>query len=70
MGLYDEVVVTCPKCQSEVLFQTKAGPCELNKFSLDDAPFEVRADLIGQDEKCPCGATITIHGELTVWVDI
>lgn len=61
---YDFVAVKCPKCQREVFFQNTAGPLGLNTYNLNDAPFQVRADLVGQEVICPCGVTDCVGGRM------
>lgn len=41
MGMYDRVMVPCPKCGSKVEFQSKTGPCLLQEFELDKVPAEI-----------------------------
>ena len=45
MGMYDEVSITCSKCNKSSLFQSKSGPCTLQIFSLSNAPVTILDDL-------------------------
>lgn len=58
MGMFDTVLVPCPKCGNKVGFQSKSGTCELIDFELDDAPAEVLAGANRHSpHKCDkCGA--------------
>jgi len=38
MGMYDEILVPCPKCGELYPAQSKSGPCELQTFELGEAP--------------------------------
>jgi hypothetical protein len=38
MGVYNTILVECPKCHEILEFQTKSGSCCLKTFSLQDAP--------------------------------
>lgn len=65
MGSYDTVIVECPKCGEVVEFQSKAGDCMFNNYSLrstlTQAPATVLADISNQAEKCSKGHTVRIH---------
>ena len=62
MGMFDSVYVKCTGCGYNVEFQSKAGNCALQEFSLEDAPADIQRSLIGRLEKCDhCGAVISIH---------
>lgn len=45
MGLYDTVMVPCPKCGHEEEFQSKGGACALDKYTLANAPADVLSDV-------------------------
>ena len=51
MGMFDEVIVKCPKCGEMNTLQSKGGRCVLNTYSLDDCPEDV---LKGLDESFYC----------------
>jgi len=38
MGMYDTVLVPCPKCGEEEQFQSKSGECLLQCFKLSECP--------------------------------
>ena len=44
MGVYDSVMVPCPRCGTRVEFQSKSGDCILATYELSDAPNNVLAD--------------------------
>lgn len=54
MGLYDIILVPCPKCGEEYDFQTKSGPCCLGVFFLAEAPEDVLAD-VNRHAPAECG---------------
>lgn len=66
MGVYDIVLVPCPKCGTELAFQTKSGPCHLDSYTLKDAPSDVLLNVNRHaPETCPdCGTQVYV--ELTV----
>jgi DNA-directed RNA polymerase subunit RPC12/RpoP len=66
MGIYDTVVVRCPKCGAEVEFQSKAGPCSLNVYSMYEAPPEVQVDISGRPQVCECGHRVTLHAQTII----
>jgi transcription elongation factor Elf1 len=45
MGLFDEVAIQCPNCGKTTTFQSKYGPCNCERYSLEDAPLLVIADI-------------------------
>ena len=65
MGMFDRVMVRCPRCGEDVEFQSKAGECYMNRYTPTDAPPAVLADTIGDKQACRgCGAGsgIRSHG--------
>lgn len=61
MGMFDSVYATCPKCNKEVEFQSKAGECLLNRYSVDSVPPEIARSIDGDSEACEkCGEVLTI----------
>lgn len=70
MGMFDSLYVECA-CGKQVEFQSKAGPCILNNYTIKDVPKAIAADLIGESDQCQaCGATITIRGAVSLMVDV
>lgn len=66
MGCFDSVEVPCGKCGADVEFQSKAGECYLETYTLDDAPKAILGDLDGKSEICPvCTAEVTVRVQLT-----
>lgn len=61
MGLFDSVFVKCPKCGSDVEFQSKAGNCTLKSFNAAQVPAAIASDLAGDTSECECGAVFSIH---------
>ncbi len=61
MGCFDSVYVTC-NCGERVEFQTKAGPCNMGEYDIDDSdiPSVVAGDLDGESQSCSCGIVISI----------
>jgi ribosomal protein L37E len=41
MGMYDSVMVPCPRCGERSEFQSKSGDCTLATYSINDAPADV-----------------------------
>ena len=64
MGLFDSVYVPCPSCGEKHEFQSKAGDSYLNRYTLDDAPDVVLADIGGAQATCKCGLTFAIRTEV------
>lgn len=55
MGMFDSVYATCPRCGEAVEFQSKAGACALNSYSVNSVPPSIAEDLAGDVEECQCG---------------
>ena len=45
MGMYDTILVACPKCGNEENFQTKGGDCLLSVWKLAEAPQDALSDV-------------------------
>lgn len=60
MGMFDSVWAECPKCHRQVEFQSKAGNCLLEDYTLDKVPLIIADDLVGKSRHCECGAVCTI----------
>ena len=63
MGLFDTVLVGCPECGHLTEAQSKSGPCNLDVFTLDEAPIDVMSDV---NRHAPftcgeCGATFKVE---------
>jgi len=52
MGMFDEVVFTCPHCSGQITVQSKAGPRLLRTYVADDVPTAIAVDLSGQRLHC------------------
>lgn len=52
MGMFDYVRARCPKCGGEIEEQSKAGPCELNVYSIYTAPITILGDLVDEEWWC------------------
>lgn len=61
MGMFDSVFVRCPKCGGDVEFQSKAGPCELRRYSADSVPPEIAESITGDVSSCSCGERLKIR---------
>jgi hypothetical protein len=62
MGMFDSVMVPCPRCGTRHEFQSKSGECTLAEFLLENAPDDV---LEGIDDvrlhTCTrCGASFRV----------
>jgi len=60
MGMFDSVFARCPKCGEEVEFQSKAGECTLNRYSINSVPPCIAQDLIGEVSRCSCGEMLKL----------
>lgn len=61
MGMYDSVMVKCPKCGEEHEFQSKSGDCFLDVYTLENCPDDVMANVNRHSPcKCDCGTTFQV----------
>ena len=61
MGMFDSVIVNCPECGTAVEFQSKAGCCELKRYSHRSVPQEIAIDIDGQHQFCKaCGEKVEL----------
>lgn len=61
MGMYDSVMVKCPKCGEEQEFQTKSGDCFLDVYTLEDCPDDVMVDVNRHSPyDCNCGEVFQV----------
>lgn len=63
MGMYDTIMVPCPKCGTKAEFQSKGGDCLLDVFELNEAPADVLSDVMGHGpETCKsCGSVFGVQ---------
>jgi len=45
MGMFDSVLVPCPKCKKYELFQSKGGACMMAVYKFEDVPPDVLSDI-------------------------
>jgi hypothetical protein len=56
MGMYDSVIVKCPRCGAKHEFQSKSGKCYLSVYTLKNCPDDVMANVNRHSPcKCDCG---------------
>lgn len=61
MGEYDSVWVKCPKCGSEIEYQSKAGSCSFKNYRSSSVPENIANDINNCIETCKeCNARITL----------
>lgn len=64
MGMYDVVLVECPKCGTENEFQSKGGDCLLMCYNLEDCPEDVLSDVNRHSPHyCDCGSFYEVDVE-------
>ena len=69
MGMFDWFRFRCPNCGELIEEQSKAGPCELNEYTVTNCDRRVAADLIGKSGECRiCGYSwvITEPAQLSI----
>ena len=52
MGVFDKVWVTCPECGEGIEFQSKAGDCMMDNYTLDNVPKKILSSIKGEAEAC------------------
>ena len=70
MGMFDIVYVECPECSRMIEFQSKAGNCNLDRFTKRDVPPVIAIDLDGESELCKCGHLVQFFTTTCCIVDI
>ncbi len=50
MGVYNTIIIKCPKCGKDIDCQTKSGSCACLTYNLDDAP---DADILNINRYAP-----------------
>lgn len=61
MGVYDSVMVKCPKCNEENEFQSKSGECSLRVYNLEDCPDDVLCNVNRHSPmRCVCGVAYRV----------
>lgn len=64
MGMYDTVIVSCPKCGEKHEFQSKSGECLLEVYELENCPDDVFANVNRHSPcKCDCGTLFQVDME-------
>ena len=53
MGMYDSLWVECPRCNTQIEFQSKAGDCDLRDYNIQNVPPEIALDCKYDEELCP-----------------
>ena len=63
MGVFDTVMVACPKCGYRKELQSKSGMCGMDRFELADAPPDVMGGILADGPyECPaCKNAIEIR---------
>ncbi len=52
MGMFDSLIISCPKCDGHIEFQSKSGECILRNYTQDNLPTEVAIGMNGDIESC------------------
>lgn len=61
MGCFDSVIAKCPKCDTDVEWQSKADKCSLRTYSPLAVPVVIAKDIERDTVKCPgCGTELCI----------
>ena len=64
MGMFNTVLVNCPKCGKTHEFQSKSGNCTLEEYNLKECPTDVIIDVNRYSPyKCACGAVFEVDIE-------
>ena len=68
MGMLDSFRINCKNCGSEIEFQSKSGPCQLNDYTIGDIAPSVAGDLDGQAASCPkCDTVVVLHTQIMIY---
>lgn len=72
MGMFDWVRARCPECGGEIEEQSKAGPCILADYTLDNAPASVLEDMAREEWFCTACDTrwrVEVQGVVRAWLE-
>lgn len=72
MGCFDTVIVRCPHCKEKTELQTKAGLCELKRYTINNCPPEILPWLTDEPIECEhCGYEYVIRAKFITraWVE-
>lgn len=61
MGMFDTILVPCPKCGAKSGFQSKSGSCCLYEFELEATPADAMEDVM-RHGPATCGVCATVYG--------
>lgn len=59
MGMFDSVLTPCPKCSVNMEFQSKAWNCDMDVYTIENAPAAILWDIINDPQ---------YHRECGQWV--
>lgn len=62
MGLYNSIMVPCPKCGRREEFQSKSGSTECGEYMLENTPLDVLEDVNRHGPRCcrDCGTCFDV----------
>lgn len=68
MGMYDTILVPCPKCGEKGYFQTKGGECTMEDYEFERAPADAMSDVNrhGPHECVKCGTWFEVAFKIEV----
>jgi len=70
MGMFDRIWITCPNCQKDVEFKSKAGECVLHDYNELTITPGIADDIKNDAEMCEnCGELVKLHVRLTSCVE-
>ena len=52
MGMFDSLIIECPKCKKDLEIQSKSGCCMLDVYNKNNLPAEVAVGLNGDVIEC------------------
>lgn len=56
MGLFDSVLAKCPSCGKSVEFQSKEWNCNMDCYTVENAPGAILRDIVNEPRYCAsCG---------------
>ena len=61
MSCFDTLIVMCPRCDNKVEFQSKSGPCNMDRYNTRNCPSVIMVDVEGDTVECEvCKTVVTI----------
>ncbi len=67
MGMYDEIMLPCPKCGALTYEQSKGGGCNLDRYYYPNVPDKILGYIVNEPQECDmCGCKFSVKAKFTI----